>query len=56
MAQQPVHKHQQSQAEPGELERPKWKTVLFWILRIVIALVLLKMVWNVIEVQAIHFS
>lgn len=56
MARSPVHLQQKQEGSPQEPDRPKWKTVLFWILRIVIAIILLKMVWNVIEVQAIHFS
>lgn len=52
-----VERQKQMEAEEAaKPPRPKWKTILFWILRIAIAAALLKMAWNVIEYQVIFFS
>lgn len=52
-----IERQKQMEAEQAaKPPRPKWKTILLWILRIAIAVALLKIALNVIEYQVIYFS
>lgn len=52
-----IEERQREQEErEAKPKRPQWQTALFWLLRIAFAVILLKIAYNVIQFQVIHFS